>query len=487
MQQTLIVKPVTFRQFVFLQHRNMLTIAGTVMVALFAIYKIVYPFPDLYFDSYHYLHMAGDLSFITVWPVGYPLFLRFIHFVSPSHYLLVTVQYLLLQVAGLWLLFTLFFIMQPPHWVKVTLLAFLVVNPLTLYLANLISSDILFTILSLVWLTVLLQMIIRVRPWQLWLQGPLLAYIFLVRYQAVYYPVVMLAALYMANTGIAQKLASAFIAFVLLGIIVLGTKSFNAQRYGSDTFSPQSGWMQANNAMYMYPHMQVDEALFQDSSLVAADRFVRRFIQLKKPVWTPADGPQFMLQNGPMWPYMSAVIRKNPGKPVFWYYNRMADDWSRYGNTLVKAYPGAYFRYYLIPNLYTYFFPLQEQFEQYASNKTSMSASAAQWFQLKDNQIAALWPEGAWHMTRFLPLLFFVINIGLLSALLFIGWQKKYMYIDVTSRKCLLLAFLVFSGNAFLLLLAGPIMLRYQAYAITVGFFWWFLLLPYCMLNRQNI
>lgn len=482
MQQELTVKPVTFRQFVFREHKDMLIIAGLGMVTLFVVYKIVYPFPDLYYDSYHYLHMAEDSSYITVWPIGYPLFLRLLHWITPSPYVLVAIQYMLLQASSFWLLFTFFFIMRPLHCVKVILIAFLVVNPLYYYLANLVSSDILFTILSLAWLTVLLHMMIRVSYWQLLLQGPLLAYLFLVRYQAIYYPLVMLAALLMAETSRFWKILSAVMAFVLLGWIILATKQFNQKRYGNSAFSPQSGWMLANNALYMYPHMTLDTMSFGEDRLRNMDWFVRDFIQKRRAIlqgWTPADGPQMMLQYGPMWAYMVAIIQANPGQSVHWYYNRLGDDWGRYGKLLIRACPIGYVRYFILPNIGAYLFPIQEQFEQYASGRVNMTSFAAKWFDLPNRHIEALWPKGAQYMTEVFRPLFFLINIGFLWAGFVTVRRKRYIKMDMVIRKCLSIAIMSFVGNACLLVLAGPVVMRYQVYAITLGMILLLLMVSY--------
>ncbi len=57
-------------------------------------------------------------------------------------------QYLTLQCSSLFLIFTLFYFYRPCKTVQIVLLSFIVLNPLFLYMANLVSSDSIFLGLS---------------------------------------------------------------------------------------------------------------------------------------------------------------------------------------------------------------------------------------------------------------------------------------------------------------------------------------------------
>lgn len=472
MQATLTEAPVSFRHFVFSAHKNMLTIALLSMVIVFTVYKVVYPFPSFYPDSYHYIGMAVDSHFFTVWPIGYSWFLRAVHFISPSHYLLVLVHYLLLQFGSFWLAFTLFYLFQPPQWVKVTLVTFFVVNPLYLYLSNLISSDTVFAALSLCWLTILIHMLIQPKRWLLLLQGPLLAYLFIIRYQAAYYPLIMIAVLWRTQVVLGWKILSAAIAFFLLGVIVRVTIQTNQKWYGVDLFSGQAGWILADNALNMYPYVHIDTADFQNTPLLPLNRFVNRFFiarGLMQHNYTPWDGPKFMLADEVMWHHLSGILNREPDKPVFWQYNRMGVQWAAYGKYLVLHHPGAYIRYFLLPNSGVYLLPILEQLEGYNMGMNTVPNSVVQWFHMPNNQVSCLWWWGGTYLIGMFRTLFLLINAYLLIALFFMIKGKRLKALTPLQRYILFVMALSFAGNALLLISASSVMMRYQAYGIILG------------------
>lgn len=476
MQQPLTTQPVTLRQFIFVYHRKMLGFTGFWMAVVFVAYKIIYPFPDFYVDSYHYIGMAANSNFMSTWPIGYSWFLRAVHWVSPHHYFLVVVQYLLLQLSSLWLAFTLFYYLQAPQWVKQTVLVFLVVNPLYLYMANLVSSDVLFTALSLVWLTILLQMVFNAQFWQVLFQGPLLAYLFLVRYQAAFYPVIMLAALWMAEFRIGWKIISAAIFAVLLVWIVRVTIATNKKWYGTDQFYGQGGWISANNALYLYNHVHIDTAAFRNTPLAPLNQYVDSFFRARGLMahnYTPWDGPRFMLANEVMWNHLATEMRKAPGKPTFWYYNRMGVPWAQFGKHLITHHPLAHARYFLLPNIGLYFWPVMEQFDVYNMGGTTIPAQVAKWFHLPGTTVVSYWPYGSLYLMGMFRALGVVLHVYLLVSFIVIVRKKKYLLLAPFQRRLLLLMLMAFVGNMGLLMVAAPVMLRYTA----LGWIWAFLLL----------
>lgn len=474
MQQAFTVKPVSFRQFVWVYHKQPLLFAILGMSTLFVVYKILYPFPDTYVDSYHYLHLAADSNFLSVWPLGYSYFLRVVHFITPSHLFLIAVQFVLLQAACLWLAFTVFYIFQPSSRLKNGVLVFLVCNPLSYYLANLISSDILFTALSIVWVTVLIKMIHDAQYWHVLLQGPLMAVLFMIRYQAAYYPIIMIAALCFTPINKLWKVLSAALGLVLLGWVVHTTRQRNLQQYGRAEFSAQSGWILANNALYMYPFIETDTAAFADARQVQLDAEVRAFFVknglMQQPYW-PWDGPQYMLggDGGLMWNHLGKLVAAQPDKPTFWLYSRMGKHWGNYGKLLIRQHPFAYLRYYVLPNTLTYFLPLPEQFNIYNMGTNKVPAHVAAWFLLKNRRVEAVWPQGSFYLLWVFRPLFLLLNLALLVAGISLYKKRNQLMLHVVQQHVLLVLGLCFLGNAGLLIIAAPVMLRYQAFALLLG------------------
>src|SRR5579871_2841673 len=92
-----------------IRKKTYLYIAIPAMLLSWICFKLFYPFADYFTDSYTYIQAAIDRDIISYRPIGYSIFLRFVHVISVSDTFLVTVQYFLVQGAGLclfWVLIT---------------------------------------------------------------------------------------------------------------------------------------------------------------------------------------------------------------------------------------------------------------------------------------------------------------------------------------------------------------------------------------------
>ena len=77
-----------------------------ISLAEFIVFKIGYPYPDFFSDSYSYISVADANAGIGIWPIGYSKFLALLHAVTPSDTALVAIQYFMLQGAALYFFFT---------------------------------------------------------------------------------------------------------------------------------------------------------------------------------------------------------------------------------------------------------------------------------------------------------------------------------------------------------------------------------------------
>ncbi|HEV2353921.1 MAG TPA: hypothetical protein VGR89_06750, partial [Puia sp.] len=84
----------SFKEYVFKDNGTFLLIITGIMLLEFVIFKILYPFPDFFSDSYSYI-TAAQLHFdVNIWPIGYSRFLAgFRRWVSHSGPALITFQY----------------------------------------------------------------------------------------------------------------------------------------------------------------------------------------------------------------------------------------------------------------------------------------------------------------------------------------------------------------------------------------------------------
>src|ERR1700761_23691 len=174
--------------------RTYLYVAVPVMLLSWILFKVFYPFADYFTDSYTYIQAAADKDLISYRPIGYSVFLRIVHAVSVSDTFLVSLQYVLVQGAGLCLFFVLITTYRFSLWTQRLLLAFLLLNPLIHYICNCVSSDALFIFGSLFWVILLLRLVRRPSVGVMIAQAVLLLLLFYLRYIALYAVVVSVAA-----------------------------------------------------------------------------------------------------------------------------------------------------------------------------------------------------------------------------------------------------------------------------------------------------
>ncbi|HEY4062098.1 MAG TPA: hypothetical protein VGM30_09370 [Puia sp.] len=362
------------------------------LALVWTLFKWAYPFPDFFVDSYTYIRAAAAQNSISYRPIGYSLFLRLVHSVSAGDGFLVTLQYALVQSASLYLFFSL------RRWFKLSLksqrilLAFVVLNPLVLYVSNCVSSDALFTALSLFWITALLELVRRPSWWKLIGQAILLALIFTIRYNALYYPVVTAAAFLLCERNVVYK-TTGIVAGLL--VVVLGTlliKDLTRQQTGAAVFSAFSGWQMANNALNMYPYIHTDTTILSSPEGRQLTGLVQRYFDSAGASFqnkTPSATTVYMWeQSSPLYQYFDNY-RRIDHLSYFAAWNRVSPLFSKYGYALVRKHPIAFGRYYCLPSARRFFLPPLEVFAKYDEGKDTIDAVARDWFRYRTNRVRA--------------------------------------------------------------------------------------------------
>lgn len=481
-----------FRQFVFADaiHRRYLLWGATIMALAFAGFKFCYPYPDFFADSYYYIQAAAANSNVSIRPIGYPRFLTLIHHIHHSALLLVSIQYLLLFLSSTYLTFTVLFIFRPTRYAARLLFILVSCNPLYLYLANLVSSDSLFTTLSLYWLALLLWIIYRPRPLHIIAQAFILAAAFSVRYNALYYPFITLVALFFGRTSPAWKT----IGFLLSGTLVAGFMYFTIQSNDKETglrqFSGFSGWQAANNALYMYPHLDTSQLSWNNPADLQIDNHVRHFIDtahLRTHPIGPRNGALYLVSlNGPLKQYYFNLCRQYPDQPLLWSFNRAGHDFNHYGRQLILHHPLAFARYYLLPNAGAYLLPPLEQFYRYNEGWNNIGQPVVNWFQFQDRQVTARTPETQQYWLEWFPIGFCILNLLLLIGGLRI-WRMHALKGLTTARlQCYRLLILVMICNAAFSIFASPIVLRYQVFQLATNIAAFILLLSILAIKKME-
>src|SRR5688572_19471173 len=103
------ISPESFKAWIWkdAENRVLLKFSALTVVISFAWLKILYPYPNFMPpDSNSYLEAAFNNQFINLWAIGYSKFVRLVSSFTSSHFILVLIQYLLLQASVLYFLFT---------------------------------------------------------------------------------------------------------------------------------------------------------------------------------------------------------------------------------------------------------------------------------------------------------------------------------------------------------------------------------------------
>jgi protoporphyrinogen oxidase len=450
-------------------------LAGLVIFLLqFIVFKLKYPYANYMPDSYSYLEAAATNADVNMWPVAYSKFLRLISVFTHSDKVLVGLQYLFLQVSSLFFLFSLLYFQKIGRWLKGLLLIFVILNPVTLYIANYISADALFIAFSLLWLSSLVWIVYRPKGWVVVIHGFLLLACFTLRYNAIYYPVVSLLVFILARGSWKFKVAG-----FGLGIgLVLTSFFFTGQKMetmtGKYQFSAFGGWQLANNALYMYEHVPAKERTPVPARFAKLEAMVREHMDtLQKVKRTHEDSVNafFYLwsEKAPLVSYLAKEYKRDSTTP---YFKRWANEAPLYGDYalyLITKYPWEYAETWMLPNAVKFAVPPTEFLGTYNMGKDSVGKLAKDWFNYKSLKVKDHNKKDATiAATEWYPVFAALVNLVFIMGLIgmaVLGVIKKKEY---GLPQLLGVGLLFWILNCAFSIFASPIVLRYQTFPILV-------------------
>ncbi|HVI47822.1 MAG TPA: hypothetical protein VM802_23335 [Chitinophaga sp.] len=465
---------VSFREFVFRSKRNRTVIISGIAAAVccFIIFKLLYPFPSFYADSYFYILAAKNNVPVDMWPVGYSKVLILIHAISAADNFLISIQYLSLVISTWYLVLTVLWIYRPARWASAIFFAWCVINPLYLYIGNIVSSDALFIACSIWWLALLIRVLYQAKPVHIFMLSFITAIAFILRYNALYYPVVAVLAVLLAKVPRGIKCIGILGVFLFSGAFIQYTRKMNGQVAGVEQFSGFSSWQLANNALYMYPYVHPSKETSPDPEIRKIDGMVRAFFDTLPPGMHigPQDGAWFMLdQRGPLKAYMFNRWVSAADKPLVWIYNVTSVPIGAYGKRLISRYPLAYARYFLLPNAAVYLMPPLEQLEQYNQGIAEVHESALQWFHYKTAQVYGWNDDAQAGLMLACQLLFVLVNIMFFTGLPVLFYFYRYWKTDNIYKRPVILMVVLFVLNTVFSIMASPSVFRYQVFQLLLG------------------
>ena len=464
-----------FREYL-LEHkenRAFLWIAGVAILVQFIVFKLLYPYAGFIDgDSYVYLQSAFFNSDINMYPIGYSKFLRLFSVFTKSDTALVAFQYLSIQAAALYFIFSLQYLYNPGKITKWVLFCFVVFNPVFLYISNYVSSDALFLSLSLLWFTILLSMLKNPSHNLIIVHAIVLLLAFSVRYNALYYPIIAAIAFSLSKQPLKRKLLGIGSAIIVIAGFIQYTSVQYYKLNGIWQFTPFSGWQLANNAMYAYRYVDQKDLNPVPQELRALDNTVRHYFDttrdLKKhPVEMLVASTVYMWDpRSPLQIFMHQKYLKDSVDPLK-IWASMAPLYAHYGRYLIRQHPIAFAEHYLWPNAIKYYVPPEEFLKSYNASKDSVKLIAQSWFGYKNRKVTTAFKNLEVSSLCFLPIFAGIINVLFLSSILIVGLLKVLKRESILFST-LLIAISLWTANFTFSVFASPITLRYQLFSILV-------------------
>jgi len=381
---------------------------------------------------------------------------------------LVAFQYLLIQGSALFLLFTLFFFYGLAKWGQITLLGFMVLNPLFLHLANLVSSDGLFLALSLAWFA-LLQWIIH-RPNRLviiW-HALVLFFAFVVRYSALVYPVISILAFLLSRQPIIKKLTGVGTALLLCGLFILYTGDKYKKLTGSWQYAPLSGWLIANNAVRAYRYVDSAARKRVPVRFKSLDNMIRMYFDSSRPSKSDAPMDLTMFMYPPdlfLTTYRDLRFKKDTVSSELKKWAMLAPLYADYGSYIIRQYPGLYLRHVLWPGMGRYYAPPVASLTTYNAGSDSITPIAKNWFRYKRDKLQTRTKDMRIGMLDAYPIFSGVVNAMMFCCLLCFGVLGGFK-INRDFRDAVILTAVLWLLNAGLTIFATWAVLRFQSFTI---------------------
>ena len=450
----------------------------------FGIFKYLYPFPNFMPpDSYSYIEVAYHNDMINMWAIGYSKFLHLFSTFETSDVVLVWFQYLFLEAAILYFLFTIRYFLSPGKWLFRILLVISVFNPLIPHISNFVSSDGLFTTLSLIWFTQLCWIFYRPTQRLFLIHAVVGLFAFMVRYNALYFPVISVILIFFSTAPRRPKWIGISAIVLLVGGFIGRTELEYHQRTGTYQFSGFGGWQMAANALYGYSHSPLDPPESVPAEFRKLHMIVNRHMDSvsRLPDTSRPDRVDQALiiyylwsSKSPLRIYMDSVWKgKDTTTPYFVHWAKMAPLYAGYGRYLMLHHPGHFIRGYLWPNTIRYYVPPLSFMDSYILGNTRVDRVAMTWFKWKSNAVYTRTKSRKIWVTTLFPIPVAICNGGFLTcfiAFLFLGGFKMSTRI---SRQVLRFMFVIWISNMVFSVFAAPTEMRYQLFAIitTVVFF----------------
>jgi len=472
------IPTVSFNKWILLEweNRRILLFSLVIIVVMFGLFKLLYPYPNFMPpDSQSYIEAAYNNDLINIWAIGYSKFLRLFSCLTKSDFILVLFQYLLLQSSVLYFLFSLAYLISISRRMFSMLVGFNILNPLLLHISNFISSDSLFTALSLLWFTQLIWILCKPSRRIILLHAFLLLLVFIMRYSALYYPFISLMIIVIAKVSANLKWAGIGCILFLLGGFVVLTQYQYYKQTATWQYSAFGGWQLAANALYGYAHVKTDAVEIVPARFRPLHVVVNRHMDsIQHLSHRPDDdntvyylwdekAPLKVFANSKKWEGDSGSIGG------FNHWAAMGPLYRDYGRYLILQHPKAFVKYFIWPNLVSYYAPPVGFMGEYNLGSRSVAPIVAVWFGWRSNKVRTCFKDSDIIVVRYFSVIWGVSNLVFLMGFVSFGF-KDHRSSTLNGDKVLWLTRLLWCVNMTFSVLAAPVELRYQLFSMIIMF-----------------
>jgi len=464
----------SFFTYLYVENKIYNLLMLLLLISQFITFKLCYPFPDFFSDSYSYIEAAYAHRNVNIWPIGYSKFLLGFHWFTHSATTLNFFQYMFLEVSALYFYHTLVYFYPTGKNSRMILCLFLFLNPLNLYLANYVTSDTIFIGLSLIWLTQIIWIVHRPHPFQIPVQAVIFFIAFTFRYNAMFYPLITAAAFIISRQKPLLKLGGILSGPVLIIPFIIFSSNAAKKMTGTAQFPPiLGGWQWGNNALYMRGFVEEDSMAFPSPQTAELDRIARRyFSQPSRPQDELASYVANFFIRQPEAPLKQYVAKQfniiDPTNASVEQWGKVAPVFGQYGLFLIKRHPLAFARYYLLVNTKNYFLPPLEKLEIYNLGMDEMWPIGAYWFHYPNLKVTSISKTLQGTILFVYTVLFAILNLYFTVALcLYIrrrAWKKAARSFNYTIALITGFMLLNFVFSVF----ANIIVIRYQVYPMII-------------------
>lgn len=360
----------------------------SINITLVAIYAVLvsimfyyYPMPQLTWDSHFYIRIAMTDVYQNLRPSGYAHLLSFLHWIRPSMKLIILTQFLINLGALFILLHALKKVFNLDKITYLILGLIFILEPVALYHCIAVLSDLLFSAITLLYISTLL-MYVHTKKYIFFLLNVFFVFCAIeVRLIGLFYSVfTCIVLLYYEN----KKAIAIFNCF-----IVLTTHYFihqhhvkkNLETYGVAIFSPFSSWTHVNNSLFALPRIHIDPKYIEDKETSELHAYFSNFIDTTSFVHHERGSEYIWNVRGPV--YHLKVKLSDSLQPTdeyqMWYW--MANGLGKYGKYIQKNFPYEYFMGFMVPNTQTMITPhLGEMMDFYATPYNAYDSTVRRWY-----------------------------------------------------------------------------------------------------------